>query len=72
MADDTRPTLRVVRGDPDDAEVAALLAVTSSLGRATPDEETAPARSAWADRAALLRLPPRPGPGAWRASALPR
>jgi len=27
--------------------------------------------SGWRDRARLLRAPPRHGPGAWRASALP-
>ncbi|GEM_PF-1189823 len=29
-------------------------------------------RSAWLDRAALLRAPLIPGPGAWRRGALPR
>jgi hypothetical protein len=62
-----RPLLRVVRGEPDDTELAALTAVVAALAsRAAPAEE-APNRSRWADRAALLRKPHRPGPGAWRA-----
>jgi hypothetical protein len=66
----TQPVLRVVRGDATPEEIAALLvalvAVTPAAG--APRQ----ARSAWADRGALLRRPPAPGPGAWRASALPR
>lgn len=61
--------LRVVRGNPSDEELAALVAVVTSL-RAGTDEE--PARSAWSDRRALLRAPITHGPGAWRASGLPR
>jgi hypothetical protein len=63
--------LRVVRGDPSDEELAALVAVVTSLNTATPDEP-AQARSAWADRRALVRAPLPHGPGAWRASGLPR
>jgi hypothetical protein len=67
------PLLRVVRGDPDDAELAALTAVVAGLasGRAPAEGPTGPP-SRWADRSALVRAPLRPGPGAWRASALPR
>jgi len=64
------PALRVVRGDATPEEVAALVAVL--LSRAG-DDEAPPgrARSAWADRSRQLRRPLRPGPGAWRRSALP-
>jgi hypothetical protein len=66
------PLLRIVRGEPDDAELAALTAVVLSLASApTPNSEPAP-RSRWADRAALVRQPLPFGPGAWRASGLPR
>ncbi|MBB4903878.1 acyl-CoA carboxylase subunit epsilon [Actinophytocola algeriensis] len=62
--------LRVVRGNPTDEEVAALVAVVAALG---PGEETEPPpRSAWSDRRALVREPLAHGPGAWRASAFPR
>lgn len=77
-----RPLLRVVRGEPDDEELAALTAVvaatasqpalsTSQPSASQPPTSQSP-RSAWADPAHRLRAPLRPGPGAWRASALPR
>jgi hypothetical protein len=69
-----QPALRVVRGDATPEEIAALVAVL--LSRPGDDEVRArpvrPARSAWADRSGQLRRPLRPGPGAWRRSALPR
>lgn len=70
----TRPLLRVVRGNPDDAELAAVTTVLAAAASGGPaDEQGSPERqrSRWADPAARLRPPPRPGPGAWRASALP-
>jgi Acyl-CoA carboxylase epsilon subunit len=65
------PRLRVVRGEPDAAELAALLAVVTAraAARAAPVE---PARSAWADPTRRLRIAPSAGPGAWRRSATPR
>jgi len=64
------PALRVVRGDASPEEIAALVAVL--LSRPGEDEvPPVPARSAWADRSRQLRRPLRPGPGAWRRSALP-
>ncbi len=65
---DTQPLLRVVRGNPSPEELAALIAVVSTRGGA-PDEPPS-ARSLWA--APVLRRPLSPGPGAWRASSLPR
>lgn len=68
-----RPLLRVVRGDPDDEELAALAAVLAAARDAAGPEPGPPApRSVWGDPAHRLRAPLRPGPGAWRASALPR
>ncbi|ASU77584.1 hypothetical protein CDG81_03835 [Actinopolyspora erythraea] len=74
-----QPVLRVERGRPDDVEVAALAAALTGLAAASSDGGTTerPARmSLWGDRAAALRYPGgrrplRPGPNAWRASALP-
>lgn len=66
----TPPWLRVVRGNPDDIEIAALTTVIASL--TGPAEEKRASRSLWADHAALLRRPLCPGAGAWRASVLPR
>ncbi len=66
----SRPLLRVVRGTPDEAELAALAAVVASL---RPERATAQrARSSWADRRRLLPDPTTPSRGGWRASALPR
>jgi len=67
-----RPVFRVVRGDATPEEIAALVAVLAVRGG--DDEAPGPPRSAgngWSDRSRLLRRPLSPGPGAWRASALP-
>jgi hypothetical protein len=65
------PLLRVVRGTPDDAELAALTAVVLSLS-ADGGDGPPPAPSLWRDRSARLHAPLAAGRGAWRASALPR
>ena len=65
---DEQPLLRVVRvvrGEPTADELAALVAVVTARSSAPP--KTTP-RSAWTDRARLVRSRPSPGPGAWRAS----
>jgi len=68
-----RPLLRVVRGAPSDAELAALTTVLlAAAARGAAGSPPAARRSAWADRSALMRHPPHPGPGAWRAAAAPR
>ena len=64
------PALRVVRGDASPEEIAALVAALLSRS-GDPGVPSAPVRSAWADRSRQLRRPLRPGPGAWRRSALP-
>jgi hypothetical protein len=68
------PVVTVLNGRPAPAELAAVMAVLLALRSAgaavaPADREPPPA---WADRARLLRAVPRPGPHAWRASALPR
>jgi hypothetical protein len=74
MADDDvapgRPLLRVVSGTPTPEELAALIAVVGARSGAAEAETTPPSR--WTDRAALLRRPLHPSPGAWRATGLPR
>lgn len=65
------PMLRVVRGNPTDDELAALVVVLTARaasGRVPSD----PPRSAWASYWTRPRAPLTPGAGAWRASALPR
>jgi hypothetical protein len=73
-AGETRSTpLLVIRGEATDEEVAALVAVVQGLaaaaGTAAPP---APRPSSWAAPARRLRAAHHPGPGAWRASGLPR
>ncbi|WP_018682392.1 acyl-CoA carboxylase subunit epsilon [Actinokineospora enzanensis] len=65
-----RPFLRIVRGEPTDAELAALTAVITAA--ATPEQPAEQPHSAWSDRSAAVRRPLAHGPGAWRASALNR
>jgi Acyl-CoA carboxylase epsilon subunit len=72
-----RPLLRVVRGTPDEAELAALTAVVAGLAAAGGGEEEQPRRSLWSDHSDRMRRPMHEvagfrGPGAWRASFLPR
>lgn len=69
------PFLSVVRGHPTDAELAALVAVITARSSAAAARAPAPApppRSRWSDKSRLMRAGIRPGPDAWRRSALPR
>jgi hypothetical protein len=65
--------VRVVRGDPDDVELAALVAGLAAV--AVPDDAGPDGpRSAWTDRRRTVRGPagsPAPGPDAWRWSLRP-
>jgi phage terminase large subunit GpA-like protein len=63
--------LRVVRGTPDEAELAALTAVVAGLAAADRRPAEPEHRSAWADHRRMLRGQTSHGPGAWRVSGLP-
>lgn len=65
------PRLRVVSGDATPEEIAAIVAV---LTAASGEDAAAPPtrRSLWTDSARVPGSRLSPGPGAWRASALPR
>lgn len=65
-AEQQRPVLRVVGGNPEPEHVAALVAVFSAMGSGS--EQPEPVRSAWARSARASRRFPRPGPDAWRLS----
>jgi hypothetical protein len=65
----TEPRLRIVSGDPTPEEIAALTAVLLARGEAAPAAEPP---SQWRNRARNIRPPLGAGPGAWRASGLPR
>ncbi|MEU7478888.1 acyl-CoA carboxylase subunit epsilon [Lentzea sp. NPDC042327] len=66
-----RPLLRVVKGAPDDYELAALTVVVAGLAAGGPVEDAPAPRSEWANPARRVRRPLQHGPGAWRASGLP-
>ncbi|PFG20379.1 acyl-CoA carboxylase subunit epsilon [Serinibacter salmoneus] len=71
------PAVRVVRGDPDPIELAALIAGLTAAAASIPDEEEERRiRQRWSDRSHALRggdrgLLPRPGHNAWRWSLHP-
>lgn len=69
------PALRVVKGQPSAAEVAALTAVIAALRAAREAHLSSPGThrrsGGWAQRTRLVRTPLHPGPGAWRRSASP-
>lgn len=69
-AEDGRPALRVVRGEATPEEVAALVVVLAAASDAGEPEPPRPP-SRWTSRPHGPRGPLHPGPGAWRASALP-
>lgn len=79
------PLLRVVRGEATAEETAALIAALAlaraaaqraaaqrAAGAAHGGRSGAAVLSSWCDRPRLLGAPISHGPGAWRASALPR
>jgi hypothetical protein len=73
--EERRALFRVVRGEPTDAEVAALtvvLAAVSATAAGPAPEPASTPRSAWNDPVARLRTTLPLGPGAWRASTWPR
>ena len=67
-----RALFRVVRGEPDDAELAALTVVLSAARAPSTEAQAGRPRGVWVDRRAMLRRPLHPGPGAWRTSTWPR
>jgi Acyl-CoA carboxylase epsilon subunit len=71
MPDAAKP--EVLAGHPSPEEVAALMAALSAVLAAARHSAQRQERAApgWADRSRLLRVPPVPGPDAWRRSARP-
>lgn len=64
------PLLRVVSPNATPEEVAALVAVLSSMGGGEPPAKRP--RPEWSAPHRLVRRTLPHGPGGWRASALPR
>jgi hypothetical protein len=70
-ADGGRARVRVVRGAPDDLELAALVAGLVAASARADDRDEPVARSVWNDRSRTIWVPPAqtgPGPDAWRWS----
>jgi len=71
---DAAASMRIVRGDPDDAELAALVAGVVAVASASlAEEDDAGPSSAWMDRIRTMRGrrvigPLGRGPAAWRHS----
>ena len=64
-----KPLLKVIDRNATPEEIAAIVAVFAALGSAS-EAPKKKERSLWASP--QLRTPLHPGPGAWRASGLPR
>jgi hypothetical protein len=69
------PYLRIVRGDANAEEIAALVATLSAVAAARSSAagqaEQRTVTPNWSARARLLRTPVHPAAGGWRRSALP-
>jgi hypothetical protein len=69
------PYLRIVRGDANAEEIAALIgtltAVAAARSSAADRAEQPAVTPNWNSRARLLRAPVHPAAGGWRRSALP-
>jgi Acyl-CoA carboxylase epsilon subunit len=67
------PLVTIVRGEPTAAELGALTVVVDGLMRRESQRPVAagPTGSRWAAKRYRMRPQLRPGPDAWRASALP-
>jgi hypothetical protein len=61
------PLLRVVKGEPTPAELAALTVVVASLSQRRSRRRPTPV-GAWASRGDAVRPLLQPGPGGWRAA----
>jgi hypothetical protein len=63
--------VRILRGSPDDAELAALVTVLTALAARSTVDSAGATPSTW-NLVPLPRSAPEVGEGAWRASGLPR
>ena len=67
MTEESRPLLRIVKGEPTAEEVAALTVVVATLSQRRERRRPAPI-GGWASYGDAHRQAPRPGPGGWRAA----
>jgi hypothetical protein len=66
------PALSITGGSPTATETAAVTVVLAALASAGTLGDPAAPRSAWSAGSRRMRPAVSAGPGAWRASALPR
>ena len=67
MSEEPRPLLRILKGEPSAAELAALTVVVAALSQRRERRRPAPV-GAWASYGAAHRRPLRPGYGGWLAA----
>ena len=67
----TEPFFRVVKGNPTEAELAALTVVLVGLGTTCQPNQVLDQTSWWANKGKLLGVPPATTQNAWRTSMLP-
>ena len=65
------PTIQVVRGNPTEEELAAVLTVLTAASKAAKPVPQERSDHGWAAYWRSVRTPLRPGPGVWRASGRP-
>lgn len=69
MTEPEVPVLRIVSGNPDAEELAAVTALLTALAASSgTDREPASQPGGWSDLSLRLRRPIPAGPGAWRNS----
>ncbi|MCW2657298.1 MAG: acetyl/propionyl-CoA carboxylase, epsilon subunit [Jatrophihabitans sp.] len=65
---ETRPPLRIVKGDPTPEELAALTALVAAASGGAKAAAPRERRGGWNDPSLQRRHPLIPGPNAWRAA----
>ncbi len=58
----------VIKGNPTDEEIAAVVAALATLTRPTPDPAPVSRPTGWSAYWRTLRTPPPPSPATWRTS----
>jgi hypothetical protein len=69
---DASLALTVLAGQPTAEELAAVVVVLTAAGRPRAASPAPGPVGQWASRSRVMRTTVTPGPGAWRASSLPR
>lgn len=68
---DSRPLLKVIRGDATEEEIAAIVAVLATMNRHQQPPPRRPTPE-WSAPHRKVRVTLPHGPGGWRSSGLPR